>query len=252
MWDKLGSWGLRALDRRGAPTAPHSGKSLGRAVPGAPCPHMSHRGGRCYLVIWKSNSSLLPVPSPAAHKEATVPGGQGRRPHRATRETLNLGLQSIPGPGAPLQTRGQTHGQGLRGARAPRPCPRGKPHTHRHTHTHHIHPHKRAHITYSHRHTRTHHINTHSLTYARAHILPTCTLAYTDAHTSHSHARKHAHHTYMHAHSHIHNSYARTHVHTYTRTHRHAHRHIHSHAHRHAHARTHRPAGQAGPVQPAM
>lgn len=37
-----------------------------------PFPHMSHRGGHCYSVIWKSNSSLLSVPSPAVHKERSV------------------------------------------------------------------------------------------------------------------------------------------------------------------------------------
>ena len=40
--------------------------------PNSPFPHMSHRGGYCYSVIWKSNSSLLSVPSPAIHKERTV------------------------------------------------------------------------------------------------------------------------------------------------------------------------------------
>lgn len=49
----------------------HSGKSL-LPTPSQSSPHMSHTGGYCYSVIWKSNSSLLSVPSPAVHKERTV------------------------------------------------------------------------------------------------------------------------------------------------------------------------------------
>lgn len=53
----------------------HSGKSLlpAPSQPSLP-PHMSHRGGYCYSVIWKSQSSLLSVPSPAIHKEGMGEG----------------------------------------------------------------------------------------------------------------------------------------------------------------------------------
>lgn len=66
--------------------------------PHAPFPLMSHRGGYCCSVIWKSNSSLLSAASPAAHKERSVRAwGRGRR--RPPGETRDLGSHAAWGAG---------------------------------------------------------------------------------------------------------------------------------------------------------
>lgn len=68
--------------------------------PNPPFPHMSHPADYSYSVIWKSNSSLLSVPSPAVHKERTVRsgGGDGGERHHPG-ETRNLvSCEIIPGP----------------------------------------------------------------------------------------------------------------------------------------------------------